>query len=163
VEVFPPPSTRRRCALHLGTTASRRVRSTSTLDLLAVLTTKWVLDLQPDDIYWCTADPGWVTGTSYGIVGPGSRGRLSACSTRVQRRALYKFIEEHRVTMCTRADGDPAADEGGTSLVRRHDLSSLRHLCSVGEPLNPEAWSGRRRRSADRSTTTSGRPRPARS
>lgn len=109
------------------------------------LTTKWVLDLQDDDIYWCTADPGWVTGTSYGIIGPWSLG-ITQCvlDTGFSAESWYKFIEKHRITVWYSAPTAirslmKASDE----LVKEHDLSSLRHLVSVGEPLNSEAviWS----------------------
>jgi acetyl-CoA synthetase len=109
------------------------------------LTAKWVLDLQPDDIYWCNADPGWVTGTSYGIIGPWSNGITQAVlDSGFQAERWYQFIEKHRVTVWYSA---PTAIrllmKEGIETVRKHDLSSLRHLCSVGEPLNAEAvhWS----------------------
>ncbi|MGZ4821622.1 MAG: AMP-binding protein [Terriglobales bacterium] len=109
------------------------------------LTAKWVLDLRPDDVYWCNADPGWVTGTSYGIIGPWANGIMQAvldCGFNAQR--WYQFIEKHRVTVWYSA---PTAIrllmKEGNSLPRQHDLSSLRYLASVGEPLNAEAvlWS----------------------
>jgi acetyl-CoA synthetase len=109
------------------------------------LTTKWVLDLQPDDIYWCNADPGWVTGTSYGIIGPWSNGATQVVlDSGFNAERWYEFIERRRVTVWYSA---PTAIrllmKEGTEIVRRHDLSSLRHLASVGEPLNAEAviWS----------------------
>jgi len=109
------------------------------------LSTKWVLDLQDDDIYWCTADPGWVTGTSYGIIGPWSMGATQCVmDAGFSAEAWYKFIAKHRVTVWYSA---PTAIrslmKAGDDLVTQHDLSSLRHLASVGEPLNPEAviWS----------------------
>jgi acetyl-CoA synthetase len=109
------------------------------------ITSKWVLDLRDDDVYWCTADPGWVTGTSYGIIGPWSNGVTQVvldCGFVAER--WYKLIEKHKVTVWYSA---PTAIrhlmKEGEDLVKRHNLSSLRHLCSVGEPLNPEAviWS----------------------
>ena len=111
------------------------------------LTTKWVLDLRDDDIYWCTADPGWVTGTSYGIIGPWSLG-VTQCvlDTGFSAQAWYKFIEKYRITVWYSA---PTAIrslmKAGDDIVKDFDLSSLRHLASVGEPLNSEAviWSGR--------------------
>ncbi|MFC2156918.1 acetate--CoA ligase [Acidobacteriota bacterium] len=105
------------------------------------LTAKWVLDLQDDDIYWCTADPGWVTGTSYGIIGPWSMG-ITQCvqDTGFSAEAWYQFIEKHRVTVWYSA---PTAIrslmKAGEEAVKKFDLASLRHLCSVGEPLNAEA------------------------
>jgi len=109
------------------------------------LTAKWVLDLQDNDIYWCTADPGWVTGTSYGIIGPWSLG-ITQCvlDKGFSSEAWYAFIEKHKVTVWYSA---PTAIrslmKAGEELVKKHDLSSLRHLVSVGEPLNAEAvvWS----------------------
>ncbi len=109
------------------------------------LTAKWVLDLRDDDMYWCTADPGWVTGTSYGIIGPWANG-ITQCVTDTGFKAenWYSFIERNKVTVWYSA---PTAIRGlmkeGIDVVRRHDLGSLRHLCSVGEPLNAEAvlWS----------------------
>lgn len=109
------------------------------------LTTKWVLDLRDDDIYWCTADPGWVTGTSYGIIGPWSMG-VTQCvlDSGFSADAWYRFIEKYRITMWYSA---PTAIrslmKAGDEVVKKYDLSSLRHLASVGEPLNAEAviWS----------------------
>jgi acetyl-CoA synthetase len=111
------------------------------------LTTKWVLDLQDDDIYWCTADPGWVTGTSYGIIGPWSMG-VTQCvlDSGFSAEAWYRFIEKQRITMWYSA---PTAIrslmKAGDELVKKFNLSSLRYLASVGEPLNSEAvhWSQR--------------------
>ena len=111
------------------------------------LTAKWVLDLQEDDIYWCTADPGWVTGTSYGIIGAWSNG-VTQCvkDSGFAADTWYSFIERHKVTMWYSA---PTAIrslmKAGNEVVKKYDLSSLRHLASVGEPLNAEAvvWSER--------------------
>ena len=109
------------------------------------LTTKWVLDLQGDDVYWCNADPGWVTGTSYGIIGPWSNGITQVVlDSGFNTERWYAFMQKHRVTVWYSA---PTAIRllmrDGTEVVRRYDLSSLRHLASVGEPLNAEAviWS----------------------
>jgi len=109
------------------------------------LTTKWVLDLHDDDIYWCTADPGWVTGTSYGIIGPFSMG-ITQCvlDAGFSAEAWYKFIEKHKITVWYSA---PTAIrslmKAGEEPIKKYDHSSLRHLASVGEPLNAEAviWS----------------------
>jgi len=109
------------------------------------LTAKWVLDLKPDDIYWCNADPGWVTGTSYGIIGPWVNGITQAVlDSGFGTERWYSFIQKHRITVWYSA---PTAIRllmrDGTDVVRKFDLKSLRHLCSVGEPLNAEAviWS----------------------
>ena len=109
------------------------------------LTTKWILDLQDNDIYWCTADPGWVTGTSYGIIGPWSLG-ITQCvlNSGFSAESWYKFIEKQRITVWYSA---PTAIrslmKAGDEVVGKFDLSCLRHLASVGEPLNAEAivWS----------------------
>ena len=109
------------------------------------LTAKWVLDLKEDDVYWCTADPGWVTGTSYGIIGPWSLG-VTQCvlDSGFSADNWYRFIEKHHVTVWYSA---PTAIrslmKAGENVVKKYDLSSLRHLASVGEPLNAEAviWS----------------------
>ena len=109
------------------------------------ITTKYVLDLNEEDIYWCTADPGWVTGTSYGIIGPWANG-ITQCvlDSGFTAENWYKFIERNKITVWYSA---PTAIRSlmkeGNEIVRNFDLSSLRHLASVGEPLNAEAvlWS----------------------
>jgi len=109
------------------------------------MTARWALDIRDDDIYWCTADPGWVTGTSYGIIGPWSMG-VTQCvlDSGFSAEAWYKFIEKHRISNWYSA---PTAIrslmKAGDKIIKRFDLSSLRNLSSVGEPLNPEAvvWS----------------------
>jgi acetyl-CoA synthetase len=105
------------------------------------LTAKVVLDIRDDDIYWCTADPGWVTGTSYGIIAPWALGATEVVvDAGFSSDRWYETIEKHRVTMWYTA---PTAIRmlmrDGLGPVKQHDLSSLRHMCSVGEPLNPEA------------------------
>ncbi len=105
------------------------------------MTARYVLDLHDDDIYWCTADPGWVTGTSYGMFGPWSNGVTSVVyEGGFNPERWYRTIEKHRVTMWYTA---PTAIrmlmKAGEEVPRRCDLSSLRYICSVGEPLNPEA------------------------
>jgi len=103
-------------------------------------TSKWVLDLKDDDVYWCTADPGWVTGTSYGIFGPWLTGTTSVVvGGRFSPEAWYKTLEDYQVTVWYSA---PTAFRmlmgAGDELVKKFDLTSLRHVLSVGEPLNPE-------------------------
>jgi acetyl-CoA synthetase len=109
------------------------------------ISTRYVLDLHDDDIYWCNADPGWVTGTSYGIIGPWANG-VTQCvlDSGFKAETWYKFIEKHKITVWYSA---PTAIRSlmkeGDETVKKFNLSSLRHLCSVGEPLNAEAvlWS----------------------
>lgn len=105
------------------------------------LTAKWVLDIRDDDIYWCTADPGWVTGIAYEILGSWSNGASSVIfSGRFDPTRWYKILEDYNVTIWYTAPTAVRMLMGaGTMLVKKYDLSSLRHLASVGEPLNPEA------------------------
>jgi len=104
------------------------------------VTGKFVLDLKEDDIYWCTADPGWVTGTSYGIFAPWLHGVTNVVrGGRFSPQDWYSTIEKYRVTVWYSA---PTAFRmlmgAGDEIVKQYDLSSLRHVMSVGEPLNPE-------------------------
>ncbi|HEY4606888.1 MAG TPA: acetate--CoA ligase [Acidimicrobiia bacterium] len=101
----------------------------------------YALDLHPDDIYWCTADPGWVTGTSYGIIAPLTHGITCIVDEGdFDADRWYRTIEEHKVTVWYTA---PTAVrmlmKVGASVAGEYDLSSLRFVASVGEPLNPEA------------------------
>lgn len=109
------------------------------------ITAKYVLDIKENDIYWCTADPGWVTGTSYGIIGAWANG-VTQCVLDAGFKAenWYKFIEKHKVTIWYSAPtAIRALMKEGNEVVKKFNLSSLRHLASVGEPLNAEAviWS----------------------
>ena len=103
-------------------------------------TGKWVLDLHEDDVYWCTADPGWVTGTSYGMSAPWTNGVSQVVYEGGFRASMwYSIIEKYKVSVWYTA---PTAlrmlMKAGEQVPKQHDLSSLRHICSVGEPLNPE-------------------------
>ncbi|MFC7684349.1 acetate--CoA ligase [Ureibacillus sp. GCM10028918] len=103
-------------------------------------TTQWVLDLQEEDIFWCTADPGWVTGTAYGIFGPWLNGVTNLIvGGRFSPENWYSAIEQYGVTVWYSA---PTAFRmlmgAGPSILEHYDLSTLRHILSVGEPLNPE-------------------------
>ncbi|MDO6656186.1 MULTISPECIES: acetate--CoA ligase [Bacillaceae] len=103
-------------------------------------TAKWVLDLKEDDVYWCTADPGWVTGTSYGIFAPWLAGTSNVIrGGRFSPEDWYGTIEKYEVTVWYSA---PTAFRmlmgAGDEIVKKFELSSLRHVLSVGEPLNPE-------------------------
>jgi acetyl-CoA synthetase len=104
------------------------------------MTSKWVLDLKDEDMYWCTADPGWVTGISYTIMGPWSLGATSLVyNGRFTPEDWYRIIEKYKVNVWYTA---PTAVRmlaaSGLDPVRKFDLSSLRHILSVGEPLNPD-------------------------
>ncbi len=105
------------------------------------MTAKYVLDLHDEDTYWCTADPGWVTGIAYEILGSWSSGVTSVVySGRFDPKRWYQILEDYKVNVWYTA---PTAVRmlmaEGTDLVKKYDLKSLRHLLSVGEPLNPEA------------------------
>jgi acetyl-CoA synthetase len=109
------------------------------------VTGKFVLDLHPQDIFWCTADPGWVTGTSYGIIAPLTCGITNVVSeAEFDAELWYRILERQKVTVWYTA---PTAIRMlmklGKETVRKYDLSALRFMASVGEPLNPEAviWS----------------------
>ncbi|MFJ5742129.1 acetate--CoA ligase [Bacillus cereus] len=103
-------------------------------------TAKWVLDLKEDDVYWCTADPGWVTGTAYGIFAPWLVGASNVIlGGRFSPEAWYEALQDYGVTVWYSA---PTAFRmlmgAGQDAVKKYDLSQVRHVLSVGEPLNPE-------------------------
>lgn len=104
------------------------------------ITGKYVLDLKEDDVYWCTADPGWVTGTSYGIFAPWlNRATNVVVGGRFSPESWYGAIEELKVTIWYSAPTALRMLMGaGDEVLKQYDLSSLRHVLSVGEPLNPE-------------------------
>ncbi|MDL4839130.1 acetate--CoA ligase [Aquibacillus rhizosphaerae] len=100
----------------------------------------WVIDLKDDDIYWCTADPGWVTGTSYGIFAPWLHGITNVVrGGRFTPESWYGTIDKNKISVWYTA---PTAlrklVSAGEKVVNQYDMSSLRHIMSVGEPLNPE-------------------------
>ena len=129
-------------------------------------TGKYVLDLHPDDIYWCTADPGWVTGTSYGMFAPFTNGVTSVIyEGGFSASKWYEVIQQLQGHgLVHGADRDPPADEG-----RRRDPEALRPLQPALHDVGRRAAQpggrrlGRDASSACPSTTTGGRPRPARS
>jgi acetyl-CoA synthetase len=102
------------------------------------------LDLRADDVFWCTADPGWVTGTSYGIIAPLTHGVTSVVDEReLDAARWYRTLEEQRVTVWyTSPTALRMLARAGTDLPGRSDLSALRLVATVGEPLNPDlvAW-----------------------
>ncbi|MEO7190437.1 MAG: acetate--CoA ligase [Vicinamibacterales bacterium] len=108
-------------------------------------TTKWVFDLRDDDVYWCTADLGWVTGHSYVVYGPLANGATllmyEGAPDWPERDRFWDLIERHGVSILyTAPTAIRAFMKWGTEWPAKHDLSSLRLLGSVGEPINPEAW-----------------------
>jgi acetyl-CoA synthetase len=105
------------------------------------ITGKLALDLHEDDVFWCTADPGWVTGTSYGIIAPLTNGvTMIVDEGDFDAERWYRILQDQRVTVWYTA---PTAIrmlmKAGVEMPRQFDLGRLRFLASVGEPLNPEA------------------------
>jgi acetyl-CoA synthetase len=105
------------------------------------VTGQYALDLHADDVFWCTADPGWVTGTSYGIISPLTIGATMVVDqAEFDAERWYRILQDQKVTVWYTA---PTAIrmlmKAGAEITRRYDLSSLRFMASVGEPLNPEA------------------------
>jgi acetyl-CoA synthetase len=108
-------------------------------------TTKWIFDLHDTDVYWCTADIGWVTGHSYIVYGPLANGATSVMYEGTpdfpDKDRFWRIVEKYGITICYTA---PTAIRTfmrwGEEYPRRCDLSSLRLLGTVGEPINPEAW-----------------------
>jgi len=108
-------------------------------------TCKWVFDLKEDDVYWCTADIGWVTGHSYVVYGPLAAGATvmmyEGAPDFPKQDRFWDIIERHKVSIFyTAPTAIRAFMKWGEQLPQAHDLSSLRLLGSVGEPINPEAW-----------------------
>src|SRR5450432_805497 len=130
-----------------GTTGKPKgvVHTTGGYLLGAHLTTKLVFDLHDDDVYWCTADIGWVTGHSYVVYGPLSNGATTLMYEGApdfpDKDRFWSIIERRKVSIFyTAPTAIRAFVRWGDEHVKRHDLSSLRLLGSVGEPINPEAW-----------------------
>ncbi len=121
------------------------VHTTAGYNLWTHLTFKWVFDIKNDDIYWCTADVGWITGHSYIVYGPLSNGATTLMYEGVPRAsnlgAFWEIIQKYRVSIFYTA---PTAIRSfmkfGREIPDKYDLSSLRLLGTVGEPINPEAW-----------------------
>ena len=110
-----------------------------------IRTTKYVFDLRDEDIYWCTADVGWVTGHSYVVYGPLANGATTVMYEGApnwpEPDRFWRIIEEYRVNILyTAPTAIRAFIRWGDQWVKKHDLSSLRLLGTVGEPINPEAW-----------------------
>ncbi|MEY3601387.1 MAG: hypothetical protein RL169_631 [Armatimonadota bacterium] len=111
----------------------------------ATATMKWTFDVREGDVYWCTADVGWVTGHSYVVYGPLSCGATvlmyEGAPDFPSRDRFWKIIADHKVSIFyTAPTAIRAFMKWGTEHLEKHDLSSLRLLGSVGEPINPEAW-----------------------
>ena len=111
----------------------------------AALTTKWVFDLKDEDVYWCTADIGWVTGHSYVVYGPLANGATSLMYEGAPNwpnpDRFWQIIDKYKVNIFyTAPTAIRAFIKWGEQWVLKHDLTSLRLLGTVGEPINPEAW-----------------------
>jgi acetyl-CoA synthetase len=130
-----------------GTTGKPKglLHTTAGYLLGATVTTKYLFDIKETDIYWCTADVGWITGHSYVVYGPLSNGATvfmyEGAPTFPEPDRFWKMISDHKVTTLYTA---PTAIRSfirlGNEYPLKHDLSSLRLLGTVGEPINPEAW-----------------------
>jgi len=130
-----------------GTTGKPKgiVHTTGGYLTAAYATTKLVFDLREEDVYWCTADIGWVTGHSYVVYGPLANGATvlmyEGAPDWPQKDRFWSLIEQHGVTVFyTAPTAIRAFMRWGAEFPQKHDLSSLRLLGSVGEPINPEAW-----------------------
>jgi acetyl-CoA synthetase len=111
----------------------------------AKMTTKYVFDLQDTDVYWCTADIGWVTGHSYVVYGPLANGATSlmyeGAPNHPEPDRFWRIVEKYHVSVLyTAPTAIRAFMKWGVEWPKKHDLSSLRVLGTVGEPINPEAW-----------------------
>ncbi len=142
--VIPPTGPEDPALLHFTSGTTGRPKGAIHVHAAVVthhVTGRYALDLHDDDIFWCTADPGWVTGTSYGIVAPLTNGVSSVVAeAEFDAETWYGILQHERVTVWYTA---PTAIRMmmklGAEAVRGFDLSALRFLASVGEPLNPEA------------------------
>jgi acetyl-CoA synthetase len=130
-----------------GTTGKPKgiLHTTAGYLLQAHLTTKWIFDLRDEDVYWCTADIGWVTGHSYVVYGPLSNGATvlmyEGAPNSPEPDRFWDLIERHRVNIFyTAPTAIRAFIKWGEQWPLKHDLNSLRLLGTVGEPINPEAW-----------------------
>ena len=130
-----------------GTTGKPKgiVHTTGGYSTQTYITTKWVFDLKDEDVYWCTADIGWVTGHSYIVYGPLQNGATTVMYEGAPdypgRDRFWDIIEKYGITILyTAPTAIRAFMRWGDQWPAKHDMSSLRLLGSVGEPINPEAW-----------------------
>ena len=121
------------------------VHTTAGYNLWAHLTFKWIFDVRDEDVYWCTADVGWITGHSYIVYGPLSNGATTVMYEGAPRPsnpgAFWELIQKHKISIFyTAPTAIRAFMKSGRDIPDQYDLSSLRLLGTVGEPINPEAW-----------------------
>ena len=121
------------------------VHTTAGYNLWSHLTFKWIFDIKDDDIYWCTADVGWITGHSYIVYGPLSNGATTLMFEGVPRAsnlgAFWEIIQKYKVTIFyTAPTAIRSFMKSGREIPDQYNLKSLRLLGTVGEPINPEAW-----------------------
>ena len=121
------------------------VHTTAGYNLWAHLTFQWIFDIREDDVHWCTADVGWITGHSYIVYGPLSNGATTVMYEGAPRPsnpgAFWELIQKHRCTIFyTAPTAIRAFMKSGREVPDQYDMSSLRILGTVGEPINPEAW-----------------------
>lgn len=121
------------------------VHTTAGYNLWAHLTFQWIFDIRDDDVYWCTADVGWITGHSYIVYGPLSNGATTVMYEGAPRPsnpgAFWELIQKHGITIFyTAPTAIRAFMRTGRDIPDQYDMSSLRLLGTVGEPINPEAW-----------------------
>jgi acetyl-CoA synthetase len=121
------------------------VHTTAGYNLWAHLTFQWIFDIREDDIHWCTADVGWITGHSYIVYGPLSNGATTVMYEGAPRPAkpgaFWEVIEKHKVSIFyTAPTAIRAFMKNGREVPDQYNMSSLRILGTVGEPINPEAW-----------------------
>nr|WP_075486333.1 acetate--CoA ligase [Prochlorococcus marinus] len=121
------------------------VHTTGGYNLWSHLTFKWIFDLKDDDIYWCTADVGWITGHSYIVYGPLSNGATTLMFEGVPRPsnlgAFWEIVQKYKVSIFyTAPTAIRAFMKSGREIPDKYNLESLRLLGTVGEPINPEAW-----------------------
>ena len=141
---IPPTSPEDAALLHFTSGTTGRPKGALHVHAAIVAhhaTGRLALDFHPDDVFWCTADPGWVTGTSYGILSPLTNGITSVVDEAdFEAERWYGILRDQKITVWYTA---PTAIRmmmrGGASLARGYDTRSLRFIASVGEPLNPEA------------------------
>ncbi len=141
---IPPTDPEDMALLHFTSGTTGRPKGAMHVHKAAVAhlaTARFALDLKPDDVFWCTADPGWVTGTSYGIIAPLLVGATMVVDeAEFDAERWYRILQDQGITnWYTAPTAIRMLMKAGNDLSKKYDLSKIRIGCSVGEPLNPEA------------------------